>query len=66
MKDEDQQCIDNRDINLKCIRVMLNLRKELIFKEIKGDESYSDFSPNPEKCDLLIDLFIDVIVSLFI
>ena len=60
MKDEDQQCIDNRDINLKCIRVMLNLRKELIFKEIKGDESYSAFSPNPEKCDLLIDLFISI------
>lgn len=60
MKDEDQQCIDNRDINLKCIRVMLNLRKELIFKEIKGDESYSDFSPNPEKCELLINVFINI------
>lgn len=60
MKDEDQQCIDNRDINLKCIRVMFNLRKDLLFKEIKGDESYSDFSPTPEKCDLLIDLFINI------
>ncbi|MBO5289192.1 MAG: hypothetical protein J6B11_07330, partial [Spirochaetales bacterium] len=59
-RDENQQCIENRDINLKCIKVMLSLRKDLLFKEIKGDESYNDFSPNPEKCELLIDLFISI------
>ena len=60
MKDENQQCIENRDINLKCIRVMLSSRKDLLFKEIKSDESYSDFSPSQDKCELLVDLFINI------
>lgn len=60
MKDENQQCIDNRDINLKCIIVMLNLRKELLFAEIKGNEYYNDFSPNQDKCELLVDLFVNI------
>ena len=59
-KDEDQKCVDNRDINLKCIQVLLNLKKDLLFKEIRDDESYNDFSPTPEKCELLIDLFISI------
>ena len=60
MKDEDQKCIENRDINLKCIQVLMNLHKDLLFTEIKYDESYNDFSPNAEKCGLLIDLFINI------
>lgn len=60
MRDENQQCIENRDINLKCIRVMLSLRKDLLFNEIKSDESYNDFSPNHEKCELLVDLFVSI------
>ena len=60
MKDENQQCIENRDINLKCIRVMLSLRKDLLFNEIKSDESYNDFSPNQDKCELLVDLFVSI------
>ncbi len=59
-KDEDQKCVDNRDINLRCIQVLVNLKKDLLFKEIRDDESYNDFSPTPEKCGLLIDLFISI------
>lgn len=59
-RDENQQCIENRDINFKCITVMFSLRKDLLFKEIKEDESYNDFSPNRGKCELLVDLFVSI------
>lgn len=39
---------------------MLSLRKDLLFNEIKSDESYNDFSPNHEKCELLVDLFVSI------
>lgn len=57
MKDDDERCIENREINAKCISAIISLKKELVIKELSQDETYYDFSLDNDKCILLINIF---------
>lgn len=57
MKDDDERCVENREINAKCISAIISLKKELVIKELSQDETYYDFSLDNEKCILLINIF---------
>lgn len=59
MKDDDTRCIENREINTKCIMAIIDLKKDLIIKELAEDETYYDFSLDNEKCSLLISIFLN-------
>ena len=56
MKDDDTRCIENREINTKCIMAIIDLKKDLIIKELSEDETYYDFSLDNEKMQF-VDIY---------